>query len=261
VRNFKLLSRFEIIVRSHPWITWFAIVIFGNFVLGISTIDVEFLGASGLISIAIAYPIFLAAIKRTWPQRKLLAAGGMALHSIYLVATLGVTEATLLGLTEAVPLFFFIITISFGIPIYLALGQNPLKRLEKSIGKVIVIAMLVVFLFPVFLFFTMISAVELMQANAFREFCEHKVEGASIDEINRYVPAKYIRLRNKTGEFEISSHERGCVVLKRDGTLTVLQILPKRGFSWMLFVPPGTALQGTFEKGGIGQRLLFPDQP
>jgi hypothetical protein len=247
---------------AHPWLLWIAIVLVGNAVLAYSKIDTEFLYASGLITIAIAYPVFLAAIKRTWPRRKLLAIAAMALHSWLLVVVLAVVEAAVAGLTEANLLLFFIITVSFGIPIYLARGQKPSETHKRSLGTIVVtvvLSILVVFGALVFFYGAVISGVEFAQANAFRAFCEHKVQGSSIEEIRRLVPARFIRPRQKKEEFQISSHGRGCVVLNRDGKLIVLQLLPERGFPWMLAAPPGAGLQGTFEKGGVGQQILFPD--
>ncbi len=242
-----------------PWVVWFAIVIMGNLVLAHAKIDAEFLNASSIIPIIVAYPLFLIAIKRYWPQRKLLATGGMALYSVYLMEALALEQATLAGAPEADFVLLFIVAVSFGIPIFLARGQKPTSvRPKSTVGDIIVMTLLTITVIACYLGWYVYSAfvaAEVAQANAFRDFCKQRVEGAAIDQIRHLVPERFIHSRNET-EFEISSHGRGCVVINRDGTLSILQLLPKRGFHWMVTGPPGARLQGTFEPGGIGERLL-----
>lgn len=250
------------------WVTWFLIIVLGNSLLASLNVDAEFLNAAELIPIVVAYPIFLIGIRRIWSEHKLLATGGMILHALYLLIFLAVFEAAIAGLTEADLLTLFTLVISFGVPIFCARGQRAPARPKRDAIKVVVfrvisimaIILAVVSIWPVYMG-VMISATEFAQANAFRNFCEHNVEGSSIAKIRQLVPARFIRPRNQPDEFEISSHGRGCLVHNQEGTARLVQLLPRYGFYWMLAAPAGAGLQGTFEPGGVGKELLFPDLP
>lgn len=249
------------------WVTWFLIIVLGPPLL--TSLDAEFLNAAELIPIVVAYPIFLIGIRRIWSEHKLLATGGMVLHALYLLTFLAVFEASIAGLTEADLLTLFTLVISFGVPIFCARGQTAPARPKRDAIKVVVfrvISIIVAIIFAVVSIWAVsfglwISATEFAQANAFRNFCEHNVEGSSIAKIRQLVPARFIRPRNQPDEFEISSHGRGCLVHNQEGTARLVQLLPRYGFYWMLAAPAGAGLQGTFEPGGVGKELLFPDLP
>jgi hypothetical protein len=237
------------------WTAWAVWLTFGAFVITPLFDDVS-LGPPILVIIAIGYPAYVLAFAQTWRYSWSLPLSFGVMHIWYNAMGLGVLEATEVAPEIANLILLAAALACFAVPmavarIKLRVGSGPpmtptaLSRSQAFLW-VVLPGTVVVFLGM------SISALEFVQANAFRDFCISSATGMSRDEIESRIAIhnrrRFLKERSE-GRLELSSHGRGCLISFQSGKAVVERLLPRSGFWWMLRGRPNAALEGAFEKG------------
>jgi hypothetical protein len=205
-------------------------------------------GPLTISAVALAYPVFLIAIRRTWLRNRALSLVAMGLHFLLLLVGFGTFEALTLGhLGQYIAAFSTLggaLVASFAVPIFTARGQaaaiKPSHVVHVISWSTAVLGLLGM---PLVLLGVALSGAEMVNANAVREFCLSQVNGQPEEWVRQMVPPRFIHPPERGDGFEISSHGRGCIVGVEQGTLTVRQVLPRYGFPWALRGEPRTTLR------------------
>lgn len=235
------------------WLIWFSVLAAGTAISDKFLLYVS-IGPPYAITALFAYPFFLVAFRKTWRRNVALPLAAAILHAWYLIFSLGLLEtietdhalsAVLIGIIICGTSFVVPATVTLRASDAVAGGPSGLATVARVLSWLLLCLM--IFSSPVLFFGDSISAVEFVQANAFREFCKHELDGMPMDLMKKSVPARFIRPQPAENEFEISSHGRGCIAIESGGRVKVKTLLPKSGFSWMLSARQGARLKGAFE--------------
>jgi hypothetical protein len=218
------------------WLIWFSVLVTGTVISDRFLLSVS-IGPPNAITALFAYPFFLVAFRKTWRRNVVLPLAAAILHAWYLIIALGLLETieTDHALT-AVLIGIIICGTSFAVPATVMLrafnvvagGPSGLKTVARVLSWLLLC--LIILFSPVLFLGASISAVEFVQANAFREFCKYELDGMPMDLMKKSVPARFIRPQPAKNEFEISSHGRGCIAIETGGRIKVKTLVPESGF-------------------------------